>query len=221
LRTDLRRVFRLLSRSHGPQHWWPADTRFEILVGAVLTQNTSWNAVERALDNLRSAGVLDPHAILSQPLHRLFRWLRPSGYFRVKTRRLRNLCDWFVERGGFPRLARRRTGSLRRDLLNVTGVGPETADDILLYAFNRPVFVIDAYTRRLFARLGLVADNEAYEPLRARIESALGPDTALFNEFHALIVRHGKEICRKHPLCERCLLAPGCPVPKTDAGTGE
>lgn len=196
---------------YGPQDWWPAENRFEILVGAILTQNTSWAAVERALDNLRAAGALEgAESILNASPARLAGWLRPSGYFRIKAKRLRNLCAWFLAQGRFRRLSRLPTARLRAGLLGVSGVGPETADDILLYAFERPVFVVDAYTRRLFARLGWIGGGEPYEDLRSRLEGGLAPDPALLNEYHALIVRHCKEVCRKRPVCGQCPLAGGC-----------
>lgn len=207
---DVRRVHRDLLRVHGAQHWWPGDTPFEIMVGAVLTQNTAWTNVERAIANLKAAGALTPAAIVAAHPKRLAAWLKPSGYFNIKARRLKAFCRWLLEQGGEIALATRDTQDLRAALLDVYGVGPETADDILLYAFARPVFVIDAYTRRLFGRLGLIAGTEPYEDLRAAFERALGPDLALFNELHALIVAHAKDICRPKPRCDSCCLARRC-----------
>ena len=207
----LRAVFDRLLERYGPQHWWPGDTPFEIMVGAVLTQNTAWTNVERAIANLIANDALDPGTMLAVDEGRLAEWLRPSGYFNVKARRLRNFCRWYREAGEYPVLARQDTAALRHALLAVDGVGPETADDMLLYAFERPVFVIDAYTRRLFARLDLIEGDEGYETLRHACERALGPDTALFNEFHALIVVHAKHHCRVRPLCAACCLRRHCP----------
>jgi len=212
-------VYRQLLAAHGPQHWWPGDTSFEIMVGAVLTQNTAWSNVERAIDNLKRARALTPQAIASAPHRRLASWLKPSGYFNIKARRLRAFCDWFMACGGMRRLARLPTTALREALLNVHGVGPETADDILLYAFQRPVFVIDAYTRRLFQRLGMVSGDEDYESLRRWFETALGPDVQLFNEYHALIVAHAKDICRPRPKCEACGLQLRCASGKRRSGS--
>lgn len=206
----LRSVFRRLHDAYGPQDWWPGDTPFEIMVGAVLTQNTAWINVERTIANLINHQALDPARILAVPETRLADWLRPSGYFNIKARRLRNFCRWYLDAGAYPALAALDTETLRRALLGVNGVGPETADDILLYAFERPVFVIDAYTRRVFARLALIDGNEGYEQLRHAIEAALGPDTALFNEYHALIVAHAKNACRVRPRCTECALRRGC-----------
>jgi endonuclease III related protein len=207
----LRKVFDILLKTHGPQHWWPARGRFEVMVGAVLTQNTAWTNVERAITALRAAGALDPEAMLAQSDTELARLIRPSGYFNVKAGRLKALCRWYQSHGGWRRLRHWPTGKLREALLSVHGIGPETADDILLYAFDRPVFVVDAYTRRLLGRLGHSAARAPYDELRASLESALGPDVRLYNEYHALIVAHAKHVCRKSPLCERCALATGCP----------
>ncbi len=200
---------RLLAH-HGPQHWWPGDTPFEIMVGAVLTQNTAWTNVERAIDGLRRADALDPARILELPAERLAGLLRPSGYFNIKASRLRSFCAWYLDAGGWEALRERDTHELRAALLAVHGIGPETADDMLLYAFERPVFVIDAYTRRLFSRQGLVAGDEGYEPLRRACERALGEDVALYNEFHALIVAHAKTHCRPRPDCATCPVRRGC-----------
>lgn len=150
--------------------------------------------------------------IVALPPPQLAELLKPSGYFNVKAARLRSLCLWLQQQGGVAKLARRDTLGLRAALLDVHGVGPETADDILLYAFARPVFVVDAYTRRLFARLGVIAGTEPYEQVRCGFETALGADAALFNEYHALIVAHANQVCRPRPQCERCCLARGCPA---------
>jgi endonuclease-3 related protein len=205
-------VYRLLYEAHGPQHWWPGDTPFEVMVGAILTQNTAWTNVEKAIANLLTHDRLDAGKIVAARKDHLANWLRPSGYFNVKAERLKNFCRWYLLQGGFMTLSRMDTMPLRAALLSVNGVGPETADDMLLYAFERPVFVIDAYTRRLFVRLGLFNGNEGYDTLRLAIESALGPDTALFNEYHALIVRHAKEVCRVRPHCGDCVLFDHCPA---------
>lgn len=205
-------VYQRLFATYGPQHWWPGETPFEIMVGAILTQNTAWSNVERAIANLQAENMLDPSAILAAPPADLAACLRPSGYFNVKAKRLRAFCDWFLTQGGLEPLRSMSTHDLRRQLLGVNGIGPETADDILLYVYQRPVFVVDSYTRRIFARLGLVAEDIGYEPLRAVFEQALGDDVALFKEYHALIVVHGKEICRPRPRCEQCCLRADCVV---------
>jgi endonuclease-3 related protein len=188
------------------------------MVGAILTQNTNWTNVERALDGLRSAGCLSPGGIDQCSDAHLAGYIRPSGYFNVKAKRLKAFCRWFVDEGGLDVLDTLDTVLLRRKLLSVHGIGPETADDILLYAFGRPVFVVDAYTRRIFSRLGQVRDDIGYEPLRSLFEQELPEDAALFNEYHALIVRHGKEVCRPRPLCKECVLSQNCAY---DAGEQE
>jgi endonuclease-3 related protein len=210
-RRRLRSLYRRLLAAYGPQHWWPAETPFEVMVGAVLTQNTAWTNVERAIGNLRSAARLSPEGVLGMSPDELARCLRPSGYFNVKADRLRAFCSALQAVGGEAGLAALPTPALRHALLAIHGIGPETADDILLYAFERPVFVIDAYTRRLLARTGLATGAEGYEVLRQAFERALGPDVALFNEFHALIVRHAKTACAPRPRCRGCCLAGSCP----------
>lgn len=180
------------------------------MVGAVLTQNTAWTNVEKAIVNLKNAKALTPEAIVKATHRQLAGWLKPSGYFNIKAKRLKAMCRWLVEQGGVRNLARLSTYDLRAALIAVYGIGPETADDIVLYAFNRPVFVIDAYTRRIFSRLGLIKGDEGYETLRHLFENKLKPDARLFNEYHALIVKHGKDACRKRPLCDRCCLAAVC-----------
>ena len=217
-RRRLLATYHSLLLSFGAQHWWPADSPFEVMVGAILTQNTAWTNVERAIANLVERDKLDATSIVRARNDHLAGWLRPSGYFNIKAARLKNFCRWYLEQGGFRALSRLPTQSLRRALLSVNGVGHETADDMLLYAFERPVFVIDAYTRRLFSRLGFVTGNENYDELRLAIEAQLDPDVALFNEYHALIVRHAKAHCRVKPHCMECVLNHLCPAA---AGTGQ
>ena len=206
---SLKQVFDRLLKAYGPQHWWPGDTPFEVMVGAVLTQNTAWTNVERAIHNLRLYEALNPQAILDAPHEQLAEWLRPSGYFNIKADRLKRYCEWYTKEGEYPQLSTWETETLRKGLLSVKGVGPETADDILLYAFERPVFVIDAYTRRIFSRLDFISHDEGYETLRAFFEKGLVRNrdkVGLFNEYHALIVNHAKDYCRKKPVCENCCL---------------
>ncbi len=210
----LRQVYAALHRAYGPQHWWPGDSPFEVMVGAVLTQNTAWSNVEKAIGNLKAHGALDPSIIAHTSPATLAGWIKPSGYFNIKARRLKNFCTWYLAAGGLAPLQQLDSASLRKSLLGVNGVGPETADDILLYAFQRPVFVIDAYTRRLFSRLHLVGGEESYEELRHYCEQGLERATqkvALFNQYHALIVAHAKAVCRTRPLCTACCLRRRCP----------
>ncbi|MEN8169143.1 MAG: endonuclease III domain-containing protein [Pseudomonadota bacterium] len=206
-------VYNNLLKQYGPQHWWPGETPFEVMVGAVLTQNTAWTNVEKAIANLKAVDALSPEAIIAADHDTLAEWLRPSGYFNIKATRLKNYCHWYLEQGGFVGLNQRPDSELRHAVLSVNGVGPETADDILLYAFERPVFVIDAYTRRIFSRLALVEHDSGYEVLRHYFEDGLKKEenrVALFNEYHALIVLHAKEHCRVKPQCTGCPLRRGC-----------
>ncbi len=203
-------VWTRLRDVYGVSRWWPAESPFEVMVGAILTQNTAWTNVEKAIAELRQAQLLTPEAIAATPPDRLAPLIRSSGYFNVKARRLKALAEWVCLNGGLAALEAVPTEDLRERLLAVKGVGPETADDILLYAFCRPVFVIDAYTRRIFSRLGAIVGDEPYETLRRRFEDAFGDDVAQLNEYHALIVRHAKAICRPRPLCGECALRELC-----------
>ncbi|MEJ2529135.1 MAG: endonuclease III domain-containing protein [Gammaproteobacteria bacterium] len=207
---QLRKAFDLLLTTYGEQGWWPGETPFEVMLGAILTQNTAWSNVEKAIANLKQANLLSPGSILEVSQERLADLIRPSGYFNIKASRLKNFCSFLLLSGGEAGLREQSTEELRQALLTVNGVGPETADDILLYAFERPVFVIDAYTRRIFTRLGVANGMESYEELRSGFESALGPEVALYNEFHALIVRHAKLACNTKPHCEQCGLVEIC-----------
>jgi len=213
------KVHDALLAAYGPQRWWPAKSAFEVMVGAVLTQNTAWTNVEKAIANLHAAKAMEAEIILHAPHRTVAAWIRPAGYFNVKAKRLQNFCAWYVKHGGEKKLRRFDTDALRHELLSINGVGPETADDILLYAFHRPIFVVDAYTRRLFSRLRMAAGDESYDRLRGNIEETLRREArgkrellALFNEYHALIVRHGKDVCKTRPRCAECCLAQRCPA---------
>jgi endonuclease-3 related protein len=208
----LKQVFDRLSEHHGPLNWWPGESGFEVMVGAILTQNTAWSNVEQAITHLKQANALAPERILALSPEDLGALIRPSGYFNVKARRLQSFCQWYLDQGGQEILSGWDTRVLRARLLSVNGVGPETADDILLYAFERPVFVVDAYTRRLFSRLGMVQGDEPYESLRASVEALIGEDVPMLNELHAVIVIHGKEVCRPRPRCNACVLLEECPT---------
>ena len=202
--SKLHTLYQRLFEAYGPQHWWPAETPFEVMVGAVLTQNTTWTNVEKAIRALREADLLQLDAIAGAGAEQIAILIRPSGYFNVKSRRLQALCRWLQSHGGIAALSREATLPLRDSLLAVHGIGPETADAILLYACERPVFVIDAYTRRLLRKLGLAEGDEDYTSLQRMFETALPPDLALYNEYHALIVRHAKEGCNESGDCRHC-----------------
>ncbi|MFH0799313.1 MAG: endonuclease III domain-containing protein [Pseudomonadota bacterium] len=198
---------RLRSR-FGPRHWWPGDTPFEVMVGAILTQNTNWKNVERAIGNLKSRRLLDPHKLLDLHPATLAPLIRPAGYFRVKTDRLKAFLKFFVENydGDVVRMQGRPAAAMREELLSVKGIGPETADSILLYALDKPIFVIDAYTKRILSRHGLCAEDDSYDDLQALFTDRLPSDVKLFNEYHALIVETGKGFCRTKQLCDDCPL---------------
>jgi endonuclease III related protein len=206
---DLLRYYSAMSSALGPMRWWPARTPFEVIVGAILTQSTSWANVERAIENLHTARMLTPSAILNARTSRLAALVRPSGYFRQKAKKLKAFVR-FLQReydGSLKRMFQSGTHELREKLLSVHGIGPETADSILLYAGNHPVFVVDAYTHRIFERHAITRGKPDYETVRALFETALPRDPQLWNEFHALIVNTGKNWCRKSvPRCEECPL---------------
>jgi endonuclease-3 related protein len=209
---SLLRIYSLLRRRFGHAGWWPGETPFEVCVGAILVQNTSWTNVERALGSLRERGLLRFETLHAVPVARLSRLIRSSGYFRVKARRLRALLGFLERRcgGRVAALGRERPGRLRAALLEVPGIGRETADSIVLYAAGLPLFVVDAYTRRIFARLGFVRGDETYDEIQRFFMERLPRRAALFNDFHAQIVTLGKSICRPRPDCGSCPLAGVC-----------
>jgi endonuclease III related protein len=193
----------------GPQHWWPGDSPFEIMVGAVLVQNTAWRNVERAIANLRDAHLMSPRALYALPAAELAELIRPAGYYQVKARRLRNLLQLVVEEysGSLDEMFSTDVATLREKLLGVNGIGPETADAILLYAGGLPTFVVDAYTHRILSRHGWIGEDADYHEIKDYFESALPADAPLYNEYHALLVRVGKDYCRKSDAkCDACPL---------------
>jgi len=204
----LTEIYRLLYDAFGPQHWWPGETQFEIITGAILTQNTSWANVEKAITNLKSANCLTPKKLRHVDTAQLAQLIRPAGYYNIKANRLKNFIDWLFDNyeGELTNLESIDTDQLRAELLAIKGVGRETADSILLYAFDRPVFVVDAYTARIVFRHGLIGPDADYEQLRELFESSLPQDIQLFNEYHALLVRVGKEFCRPKARCTGCPL---------------
>ena len=213
IKKQLKSIYRVLFQTYGPQHWWPGDTPFEVLVGAVLTQNTSWANVEKAITNLKRERVLTFSRMLNAEPEKLASLIRPSGYFNIKTKRLRHLLVFIHTRysGSLTRMFAEDSSRLRRQLLEMNGIGPETADSILLYAGEKPFFVVDAYTKRVFSRQGLIADNADYHAVRDFFMDNLPRNTRIYNEYHALIVRIGKEHCKKvRPLCGNCPIGPQC-----------
>ena len=208
----LMETYRRLYRRYGPQHWWPAETPLEVVLGAILTQAVAWRSVERALANLRDAGLISARGLRACSEERLAELLRPSGYFNAKARKLKAFIDhlWDRHDGDLEALLSGDTGALRDELLSIHGIGEETADDILLYAAGRPSFVIDSYTRRILGRMGLAPDRGRYGDDQRLFHDALPPDPALFNEYHALLDKHAKETCKKTPLCDECCLRDLC-----------
>jgi len=204
----LTEIYRLLYDALGPQHWWPGETRFEIITGAILTQNTNWANVEKAIKSLKSAECLIPEKLHHLDLAQLAQLIRPAGYYNIKAKRLKNFVNWLFDnyQGEPANLEGIDTYRLREELLEIKGVGRETADSILLYAFEKPIFVVDAYTARIVFRHGLIGPDADYEQLRELFESSLPADIQLYNEYHALLVRVGKEFCRPKARCADCPL---------------
>ncbi|MEE8374474.1 MAG: hypothetical protein V3R87_12255 [Dehalococcoidia bacterium] len=209
----LSEVYRLLLACHGLQHWWPADSPFEVIVGAILTQSTAWSNVERAMLNLKESGALAPASLRDLPLDELARLVYPSGYYNAKALKLKSFVEYLgsAHQDSLESLFSLDVQLLRSELLAIHGIGPETADSIILYAAGQPVFVIDAYTRRILLRLRLAPPDSNYADLQMLFMENLPLEERLFNEYHALLVRHGKEVCRKTPRCDSCCIADLCP----------
>lgn len=207
-REQLEKIYELLYERYGKQFWWPGETQFEIIVGAILTQNTNWQNVEKAIARLKQHDMLDAAAMHNADIAELAELIRPAGYYNIKAKRLKNFLDWLFENydGCLETLNHHSEYSLREELLSIKGIGRETADSILLYAFNKPVFVVDTYTARILGRHQLIDEYFDYEQIKELFEDNLAQDTKLFNEFHALIVRVGKEHCKPKPKCKGCPL---------------
>lgn len=205
-------VYHLLASGYGELGWWPADSPFEVCVGAILTQNTAWSNVEKAIRNLKQANALTIEGLNRRDEVQLAELIRPSGYFNVKSRRLKDFVGWIYGcfNGSLELMFAADWQQVRNELLKVRGIGPETCDSILLYAGNKPTFVVDAYTRRLFYRLGLLPEKAGYDATRAFLMERLPPEVGLFNNFHAVIVEHCKRSCKVRPLCDGCILRKCC-----------
>jgi len=208
----LQSIYQQLKDVYGPQHWWPAEEPFEVMVGAILTQAAAWLNVEKAITNLKAAKALSPQAIRQLNLSELAALIYSCGYYNAKARKLKSLAHWLGEycHDNLGRLFAIGTEELRQQLISVYGVGQETADSIILYAANKPIFVIDAYTRRIINRIGLAPASNSYTAYQALFMDNLPTDAALFNEYHALLVCLGKGVCRHRPLCQRCCLRSIC-----------
>jgi len=210
---NLTLIYNRLFSAYGEQHWWPGSGAFEIIVGAILTQQVAWKNVEKAIAALKAAGLMEPEALMHAPLDEVAALIRPTIYYNEKAKKLRSFLVFLQEQhhGDLSDLLALPLPALREELLSVHGIGEETADSIILYAAGKPSFVIDAYTRRIMQRLGLISGREPYAVLRALFMQSIPPDVKLYNEYHALFVRHGKERCRSRgPLCSDCPLADMC-----------
>ncbi|ABX32224.1 HhH-GPD family protein [Petrotoga mobilis SJ95] len=203
-------IYKDLYGFYGPQHWWPADNWFEVTVGAILTQNTAWNNVEKSIENLKQRDLLEPEKLSKIKEDDLAQLIRSSGFYNLKSKRLKNFLEWLKKYNyDIDKIKNKSVTSLREELLSIKGIGKETADSILLYAFEMPVFVIDAYTKRMFSRLGLILSRE-YDEFQDFFEKNLTKDVQLYNEYHALIVKHSKVYCKKTPKCSDCFLKEKC-----------
>jgi endonuclease-3 related protein len=207
-------IYNLLFTAYGPQNWWPAETQFEMMIGAILTQNTSWNNVEKAIHNLKKRDLLSIEALRDMPAPTLAEHIRPAGYFNIKAKRLKNLIAFIQEKcdGDLNGLFSGDTETIRMELLSVRGIGLETADSMILYGAGRALFVVDTYTHRILSRHNLIGEEAGYYDLQTLFMDNLPHDVELFKEFHALIVKTGKDYCRKNPLC------PDCPLEQVNRG---
>jgi len=201
-------IYRRLYKAYGPRHWWPGETSFEVMVGAILTQNTSWRNVEKAIQKLKGKGILNPEGIHRLKKRELAPLIRSSGYYRIKADRLKAFINFLFEEydGDLKRMKRERLDELREKLLAIRGIGPETADSILLYGLKKSIFVVDAYTKRILSRHGIISEKASYEEVQKLFTDHLPLDEKLFNEYHALFVHLGKMVCRKMPKCDICPL---------------
>lgn len=221
MKQTLQDIYTLLLKNYGPQGWWPINTvyqkrislsneeKFEIIVGAILTQNTAWSNVEKALENLRKNKCLSQKAIMQTKQESIAHAIKSAGYFNQKAERLKIIAAFLLQHP-LEELQAMETGELRKLLLSVKGIGPETADSIILYVFNKPSFVIDAYTKRILSRMGFCRKDVTYEELKKFCEDTLGKNSELYNEYHALLVEHAKRYCRTKPLCDDCILKRIC-----------
>ena len=212
IKQALQDIYQRLTNHYGLQRWWPAREPFEVIVGAILTQSAAWVNVEKAIANLRTARALSPEALHRLPHNEVARLIYPCGYYNAKAQKLKAFVQWLGEHydNDLDKLFADNIEHIRQQLLAVYGIGEETADSIILYAANKPVFVIDAYTRRIIKRIGLAPKNNSYTAYKSLFMDSLPTDAGLFNEYHALLVRLAKDVCRTHPLCQQCCLNAIC-----------
>jgi endonuclease-3 related protein len=202
-------IYENLYRAYGSRHWWPGETSFEVMVGAILTQNTSWRNVEKAIQKLKGKGILHPEGIHRLGKKELAPLIRSSGYYRIKADRLKAFIDFLYEEfdGNLKKMRKRKLEEVRERLLGVKGIGPETADSILLYGLKKSIFVVDAYTKRILSRHGIISEKASYEEVQKLFMDHLPHDEKLFNEYHALLVHLGKMVCQTIPRCDSCPLS--------------
>lgn len=208
MRDILTKIYRTLYQTYGPRYWWPGETSFEVMVGAILTQNTSWRNVEKAIQKLKGKGLLNAKGIRQLKKSKLASLIKSSGYYRIKADRLKSFIDFLFKEydGDLKRMKREGLGELREKLLGVKGIGPETSDSILLYGLEKPIFVVDAYTRRILSRHGIISGKASYGEVQKLFMDYIPRDEKLFNEYHALFVHLGKTVCKKIPRCDICPL---------------
>ncbi|MCX8069224.1 MAG: endonuclease III domain-containing protein [Thermodesulfovibrionales bacterium] len=208
IKERLMKLYNILFDSFGPQHWWPGDSPFEVSVGAILTQNTNWQNVEKAIANLKKQRVLSPKSIYNLPHEKLAELIRPSGYYNVKAKRLKNFVSFIVDNhnGSLMNLKKYDIEDIRQQLLSIIGIGKETADSIMLYALDKPIFVIDTYTKRILSRHDIVHESADYDNCQSLFHQNIDPDISLYNEYHALFVKVGKYYCKPRANCDNCPL---------------
>ncbi len=208
---SLNNIYKALFKNYGAQYWWPGETEFEISIGAILTQNVSWKNVEIAILNLKKNNLLSPESLYPKNEEDIAPLIRPTGYYNQKAKKIKNFLRWFKAYNfSFDSLRDIELPALRKELLSINGIGPETADSILLYAILKKIFVIDAYTRRIFHRVGVLTDNETYPEVQEIFHHGFKGNIQDYNEYHALIVKHGKDVCKKKPLCNDCCISAYC-----------
>lgn len=209
--SSLNRLYKILLECHGKQYWWPGDNEFEISIGAILTQNVSWKNVEIAIKNLKEKSLLSPESLYSRKEEEIAPLIKSTGYFNQKAKKIKNFLEWFkMYNFSFESLKDIELETLRSRLLLVNGIGQETADSILLYALSKKIFVIDAYTRRIFTRIGILPSNKTYQEIQDIFHRTFNGEVQDYNEYHALIVKHGKDVCKKRPICNECCISNYC-----------
>ncbi len=209
---DLIEIYERLLKHLGKQYWWPAETEFEVIIGAILTQAAAWKNVEIAIENLKAEKILNPAGIKNTRQNQLKKLIKSAGYYNAKSRKLKEFVNFLYKNygGDLNLLLNQPKNKLRKDLLSIWGIGPETADSIVLYAAHKPSFVVDAYTKRIFSRLGVIDNGIDYESLKKFFENNLPENLGIYKEFHALIVELGKKNCRTKPVCGGCPFGYSC-----------